>query len=447
MSKEKNRNIGFLLIIGDFFIFYFSLYLALFVRRGGHPEIKVFHDLQEPFLYLFFVWVFVLFIIDFYDVSLIRKAVAFLRGIATFSVAAIALGTAYFYLQPQLELTPRAVLFLTVLNFAVISSFWRYLIFKVIGLKNFKKKIFFVGFCEEMEEVLREDLVDYDIVGIYTKKELAEDLKERVTVVSDIKDLAKVSGDVELLIFAPGVKENKILIKKVFSTLPLNMRYVEFFTLYEEVTRKLPLRSLSEWWFLENISRPQKRVGEGFRRALELLFALALLLLFLPFMVLIYLVIKLDSAGPVFYRQKRVGAGGKKFILYKFRTMRHLENGEEFPWREGVDGEVTRFGKFLRFTHVDEIPQLYNILKGDIGFVGPRPESASLAQEFEKRIPFYKLRYLVRPGLTGWAQINYPPSTNIKEAEEKFCYDIFYIKNRSLFLDITIILKTIRTIF
>ena len=117
------------------------------------------------------------------------------------------------------------------------------------------------------------------------------------------------------------------------------------------------------------------------------------------------------------------------------------------PGREEDKNEITRVGRFLRKTHLDELPQFYNILKRDISFVGPRPESVVLAEKFEKDIPFYKLRYLVCPGLTGWAQISYPPSMSIKEAEEKFKYDLYYIKNRSLFFDFTIILKTIRTIF
>ncbi len=120
---------------------------------------------------------------------------------------------------------------------------------------------------------------------------------------------------------------------------------------------------------------------------------------------------------------------------------------EEVPWREKKKGEVTCVGNLLRKTHLDELPQLYNIMKGDLAFVGPRPEAVKLASKFEKEIPFYKLRYLVRPGLTGWAQINYPPSMSVQEAEEKFKYDLYYIKNRSFFLDIVIILKTLRTIF
>ncbi len=448
MSREKNRNIGLLIVAGDFMIFYFSLYLALFIRRGGHPDINIFRDLQEPFFYLFLIWIFTLFIIDFYDISWIRKTVSFLRGIATFSVIATVSGTAYFYFQPQLELTPRAVLFLTVLAFVIISSFWRYVVFKIVGMKNFKKKVFFVGFCEEMKEILKEELVDYEVVGIYTKIELSESLKKKVRVVDTIVGIKEILSDIEILIFAPDTKDDKVLIKKVFSTLPLTMKYVEFFALYEEVTRKVPLRSLTEWWFLENISRPQKRIGETLNRVVEIVSAFLGLIILLPLLLVLSLLIKIDSAGPALYRQDRVGMDGKSFILYKFRTMRHLENEKDnIPWREGVKGEITRIGKILRFTHLDELPQLYNILKGDIGIVGPRPESVDLARDFEEEIPFYRLRYLVRPGLTGWAQINYPPSKNLKEAEEKFRYDLFYIKNRSPFLDLTIVLKTIRTIF
>jgi len=447
MSKEKNRIIAILIIIGDLFIFYFSLYLALFLRKAGSPDMEIFNELREPFLYLFFICSFIFFIIDFYELSSFRKAVSFLRSIFVFFFLAIVSGIVYFYFQPQLELTPRAILFLTVFNFTVFSSLWRYIIFRIVGMKNFRRRLFFVGFCEEMREILSDDFVEYEIIGIYTKGNIPKDVRERVDVFDDIAEVKKIAKDIEGLVFAPNIKDDRETVKMIFSELPLNMKYMEFFTLYEEATKKVPLYSLNEWWFLENISRPKKRMGEIVNRTAEIFFSLCGLLFLLIIFPVVTAVIKIDSRGPVLYRQERTGEKGKKFILYKFRTMRHIPEEEEFPWREEKKGEVTRIGKALRITHFDELPQIYNIIKGDLGFIGPRPEVTKLAKEFEKKIPFYKLRYLVRPGITGWAQINYPASTSLQEAEEKFRYDLYYIKNRSFFLDIIILIKTFRTIF
>jgi len=161
----------------------------------------------------------------------------------------------------------------------------------------------------------------------------------------------------------------------------------------------------------------------------------------------IALAIKIDSPGPIFYSQNRVGKDREIFTLYKFRTLKEAPNQDKEPWREKDESQITRVGKFLRKTHLDELPQLWSILKGDLSFVGPRPEWVKLAREFEKQIPFYFQRYLVRPGFTGWAQINYPPSTSVEEAKEKFQYDLYYIKNRSFLLDLKIILKTAQLLF
>ncbi len=447
MNKVKNRVVGASILIGDFLLFYISLYLALFIRKGGSPDIDLFYSLQAPFLYLFFIWALVFFVLDFYELDSFKKTVPFLRGMIVFSLIATLLGTFYFYFQPQLDVTPRAILFLTVINFTVISSLWRIVLLNVAGSKSFQKKALFVGFCKEMEEIIERESLDYEFVGIYTKDEVPKKIKEKIKVVDDIALAKKLLEKVDVLILSPEIKNDKEAVKKIFTSFSLNMKYMEFSSLYEEIVKKVPLRSLDEWWFLENISRPQRKMNDIISRIPELIVSLVgvIVLIFLfPFFALL---IKIDSRGPVLYRQKRIGEKGKEFVLYKFRTMHYKENEKPAPWREEKDGEVTRIGLLLRNNHLDELPQFYNIIKGDLGFVGPRPEMSELSKHFEENIPFYRLRYLVRPGLTGWAQINYPPSKSIEEAEEKFKYDLYYIKNRSFFFDIVIIIKTIRAIF
>jgi len=156
------------------------------------------------------------------------------------------------------------------------------------------------------------------------------------------------------------------------------------------------------------------------------------------------LLIKMTSAGPAIYKQKRIGKNNKPFVLYKFRTMKNNQKGP--LWTDKNDERLTPIGRILRYTHLDELPQLYNILKGDISFIGPRPERSELVELYQK-LPFYEIRHIIKPGLTGWAQVNYRPSASIKEAYEKLQYDIYYIKNRSLILDFLILLKTIRYLF
>jgi lipopolysaccharide/colanic/teichoic acid biosynthesis glycosyltransferase len=162
---------------------------------------------------------------------------------------------------------------------------------------------------------------------------------------------------------------------------------------------------------------------------------------------LIALLIKLDSQGPVFHRQERVGQNGKLFTILKFRSMRKDAERDTGPvWAKRQDSRVTRIGKYLRRTRLDELPQLFNVLKGDMGLVGPRPERPQFVTELSSKIPFYHLRHSVKPGVTGWAQINYRYGNTVEDSIEKLQYDLFYIKNLSLALDLLILLNTVKTV-
>jgi len=183
------------------------------------------------------------------------------------------------------------------------------------------------------------------------------------------------------------------------------------------------------------------------RRIMSTLMSLALLLIVLPFLPLVVLAIKLDSRGPVVYRQKRVGLAGHTFYCYKFRTMREDAEADTGPtWAGDDDPRITRVGKFLRSARIDEIPQLWCVLKGAMAFVGPRPERPEFVEWLTKEIPYYGVRHAVRPGITGWAQVRYKYGNTVEDAKEKLQYDLFYIKNASIGLDILIMFQTIKIV-
>ena len=176
----------------------------------------------------------------------------------------------------------------------------------------------------------------------------------------------------------------------------------------------------------------------------DILFSLILGIVLLPFGLIFAFFIKISSAGPAIFKQERVGKNGRVFTLYKFRVM--VANHSGSPWTEKHDKRFTFVGKILNFSHLNEIPQLWNIIKGDMSFTGPRPESKELVNVYQQ-LPYYDLRHIIKPGISGWAQINYKASVSLEEAYEKLCYDIYYVKNRSVILDLIIILKTVRYIF
>jgi len=183
------------------------------------------------------------------------------------------------------------------------------------------------------------------------------------------------------------------------------------------------------------------------RRIFSLTASLTLLLLILPVIPLVILAIKLDSKGDLLYKQERVGRGGLVFYCYKFRTMRPNAEADTGPtWAGDDDPRITRIGKFLRKARLDEVPQLWNVLRGDMAFVGPRPERPEFVEWLTKEIPYYPVRHVVRPGITGWAQVRYRYGNTVEDAKEKLQYDLFYIKNVSLGLDFLVMFQTIKTV-
>jgi exopolysaccharide biosynthesis polyprenyl glycosylphosphotransferase len=187
-------------------------------------------------------------------------------------------------------------------------------------------------------------------------------------------------------------------------------------------------------------------LGQAALRAFDVLVSLGLVVLTLPLMLLTALLIRLDSSGPILYRQERVGLGGKPFTLLKFRSMRADAEARGPAWAQAQDPRVTRVGQFIRKTRIDELPQLLNVLRGEMSFVGPRPERPHFVEQLASVIPHYRERSRVKPGLTGWAQVNYPYGASIEDARMKLSYDLYYVRNRSLLLDILILIATVRVI-
>jgi sugar transferase (PEP-CTERM system associated) len=226
-----------------------------------------------------------------------------------------------------------------------------------------------------------------------------------------------------------------------------NVKVEEAAGLLEKINGKIEVEELHPSWLI---------FSEGFRlnstiifgrRVMSLLISAVLLLLVLPLLPLIALLIKVTSPGPVLYKQKRVGRNGQVFFCYKFRTMRADAEADTGPtWAGDDDPRITKIGRLLRSTRLDEIPQLWNVFKGDMGFVGPRPERPEFVEWLSREIPYYNLRHLVRPGITGWAQISYQYGASLEEAREKLQYDLYYIKNISMAFDLFIIFQTIKIV-
>lgn len=225
---------------------------------------------------------------------------------------------------------------------------------------------------------------------------------------------------------------------------------LKFTDFYERQFLKIPLdyfKSTLDIIMLDGFNRIKRKEQIILKRLLDVVLSTLLLIVLSPILIITAIFIKLDSKGPVFYRQMRTGEGGRAFTIYKFRSMFVDAEKMGAKWAEKDDPRITKVGRFIRKTRIDELPQLINILKGEMSFVGPRPERPEFDKKLSKEIPFWMLRYLAKPGLTGWAQINYNYGASIEDAKEKLTFDMYYIKNFSFYLDLKIIVNTLKVIF
>lgn len=214
----------------------------------------------------------------------------------------------------------------------------------------------------------------------------------------------------------------------------------------EKMSGKIEVESLNPSWLVFSEGFKRSTLFIAIRRLLSIVISLIGLVLAAPLFPIVWLMVKLDSKGPAFYSQKRVGKGNKPFKVTKFRTMRQDAEVNGAQWAGANDPRITRVGRFLRSSRLDEIPQLWCVLKGDMAFVGPRPERPEFVEWLSKEIPYYGVRHMVRPGLTGWAQIKYKYGSTVEDAREKLQFDLFYIKNASVGLDLLIMFQTIKTV-
>jgi len=253
--------------------------------------------------------------------------------------------------------------------------------------------------------------------------------------------------DFNFLVLAKKFKIDKEKENLFFDLLSKRVDILNLDEVYETIFQRIPVEFIDYSWFINNLKEGKKGLYDKVKRIFDVCFAAFILIVTLFLWFLIAIAIKLEDRGPVFYKQKRVGKDKGVFCLIKFRSM--VPNAEKNGplWAEKNDPRITKVGKILRRTHLDELPQMINVLKGDISLVGPRPERPEFVEKLEKEIPYYHLRHIVKPGFTGWAQIKFRYARSVIDSLEKFEYDLYYIKNRSLLLDIYILLKTFGLFF
>ena len=412
-----------IILIGDIALFYISLYITLTIRYGTLPNQELWDLHKMPFLYVHILWVLILYIAGLYEIEKFISVSALRNRVIKTMITAGVLAVFLFYIMPSTNVTPKTNLIIDVILISFALWAWRKLIFKR-AVRTSKIKTFFTGNDDET---------------ISFKKFIEKRPQLGYKTIEDI-------SQAELIIVSEQSKKNDETLGSLYKMIKTGKTIIDFDKFYESITGKIPVSMIGKAWFLENFVEINKQAFEKFKYYFDVLFALILFVPYLIILPFIALSIKTNSKGPVFYKQSRVGKNGRIFEIIKFRSMIFNAEKDGVQWAKERDNRVTAIGKILRKTRIDELPQLWNVIKGEISIIGPRPERPEFVKELAKEIPHYSMRHLVKPGLSGWAQINFPYGASTEDSTQKLQYDLYYIKNRSLVLDVTIFLKTIMVV-
>ena len=437
-----------ILIIGDIVIILFSFYFAFLIRMGK-PIHSSEYGYKNVFLALLLLGIYLIsfYIFGIYNIKENFRSIRFLTLLLGAMIFVVLISIALFYAVPFV--LGRGIFLISLFLIGVLVAGWRLIFSSFIKLAVRQRNVLLVGEGDITGIIknLTMEHPEYNIVGLLSDRDELDEV-EGIDILGNRRALEKVAVDerIDDIVIVVDPAEDKELGMALINCRLRGINVLGLPSFYEQLTNKLPVSHIKEEWFLysEGFSNLRNKVYKRLKRVLDFCISLFLLILILPLGLIIAAAIKFSSKGPVYFRQSRVGELGKPFILIKFRTMVADAENEGPKWAADKDPRVTAVGKIFRKTRLDELPQLVNVFLGDMSLIGPRPEREYFIEQLSKKIPYYSLRFSVKPGLTGWAQVNYRYGASPEDALEKLRYDLFYIKNMSLFLDFRILLRTIR---
>ncbi|MDB5254185.1 MAG: sugar transferase [Parcubacteria group bacterium] len=444
MNSLKRRE-PLILLLGDAFVFLVSLWLSLFLRTFSVPGKSLFFTHLIPFGFLFVFWILV-----FYIAGLYEKRTLLLRSklpdilFGTQAVNSI-IAVIFFYFIPFYGITPKTLLFIyLIVSFALILYWRAYGYFFLAG--NSPSNALIIGSGVEMKDL-------YDEVNSHPLYNLrfitSVDLNRTDPAFWDEISSRIYSEHVSLVAIDLSNDKVEPVLAHLYNLIFSRVSFVDMHKIYEDVFDRVPLSLLKYNWFLENISATPRATYDALKRLMDTVVSFVLGLISLVIYPFVILAIKIEDRGPAFIVQERIGKNNKMIKILKFRSMTTNDHGY-YAKEETQVNKVTKVGDFLRRSRIDELPQLWNVFLGELSLIGPRPELPALAKMYEKEIPYYKIRNIIKPGLSGWAQIYHEAhphhELDTEETKNKLSYDLYYIKNRSFLLDLKIALRTIRTL-
>ncbi len=436
------QNKAGIILVGDITLFALSLVFTLLLRYGNTAFAAVWKEHFSPFLVLLCVWIFVFYIAGLYTYTTFRTTIDNAKLFGTTLLVNFFLSIGIFYaFSDFFQLTPKINLVIFTLLFAVSDGLWRYLLARILSSKHRRETILFVA-TSPLITVVQEHLTSHPQLGIVS----------HTFTGSDSLSTAVTQKRCDTVVVDAAMIKNAPVAKSLYELFAHHIKVQTLGDFYESLFNRVPLSEIEEEWFVQEMGQKTDVYG-SLRQLFDTVFAITLVIILSPLFCIVAILVVLTSHGPIIYRQQRIGKDGEVFTLYKFRNMYHraeknpdATNGNP-TWWQSNDARVTPVGKLLRKTHLDELPQLLNIIKGDMLLVGPRPERPEFVATLEEQIPHYMIRHIIKPGITGWAQVQYHYGGSVAASATKLEYDIYYLKHRSFVLDALILLKTLRHFF
>lgn len=445
MTRFQNRLYQIVLFVGDFFFFALSVVLAYIARNNDfNPDFQVITSLFVSFLPVFTVIALSYFVGTLYEVPSLITTIGRVKIILRLHLIGLIFGFVIFYIFPTYGFTPKTLLVFLIAIYTVFQISWRVYISHHMRTKK-KKRALLIGEGQMFTDL--KEVINTNPQSVLTFAEHIEITSPLLTggTLDSLRTVLKENG-ISLLVL--DVKSEKVipLLPYFYNLVGDGIHIYDVHKMYEDVFKRMSLSSVGYFWFFENVTMDM-RIYEILKRGIDIIVALIVAVVWLILHPFVAFLIKREDGGKIFLNnQSRIGRHGKPIRLIKYRTM-SADDGGVWLKEKGNKNKVTKIGYFLRKSRIDELPQVINVLRGDISLIGPRPDIVDLGNKMAAEIPFYMIRYSVKPGLSGWAQtLQEKPPQSVEETKIRLMYDLYYIKNRSLLLDTIILLRTIRTI-
>ncbi len=441
---KQNRQV---LLLGalDILINYIILIMILLIRYGSDDFIYFIRIHIIPFSILFLLWSIIFAIFNLHEIGVHPRMIS-IALIACFFV-----GGLFFYIFPWFSITPKTNLVLMTILFGIFASFTRIAIFSIQIRRGKKRSIILSGLTKHSKEILLDILknnhLGYRVDALFLHKgdSIPEDIPTTIPILTNTKELIDFSKKTNVHAIVYTTLEDSNLYTAYYTLLSHGVYFYHAANFWEEYKETIPIYETDHLWYIQNLPSLQSRIVHAVKRIMDITLAVLLLPFVLMALLLFAPFLRGVKKNPIFFVQTRVGKNEKSFRIVKFRTMIPDAEKDGPRWAQANDARITRLGMFMRKARIDELPQVFNVLRGDMSFIGPRPERPEFVDNLSKTIPHYHLRHMVRPGITGWAQVKYKYGASIEDAAIKLMHDLYYIKNPSLVLEVRIVFKTIAT--